>query len=279
VEELFLLKDKMINRLFTCIVLVLFCSSLLLAQEDQKIKIALLGTMHFEPSTSDVFKNEELSVFSEKRQAEINAVVEKIKDFAPEKILVEWYTKEQNTLNAEYQNYLDGEFKLTGNEIHQLCFKSGKALSKKQLYGVAFEGEFDFEKVAAYAESNNQTDRIIDFQNHAGTFVETINAKQKEMTISEFLNYINSADALQQNAMMYSKYIAKVGDEEQFAGTNLIADWYKTNLYIYTNALNIIENGDSKLLLVIGQGHIPILKHLFSTNPDFEIIEVADLLN
>lgn len=53
---------------------------------------------------------------------------------------------------------------------------------------------------------------------------------------------------------------------------------YSTNLHIYTNILRIVKPTEKRILVLFGQGHIPILKHLFENNPDFEVIEVKEIL-
>jgi hypothetical protein len=70
----------------------------------------------------------------------------------------------------------------------------------------------------------------------------------------------------------------KVGKDQEYVGTDLVADWYNTNLHIYTNILRLIQPTDKAILVIFGQGHIPILKHLFESNPDFEVVEIKDVL-
>ena len=53
--------------------------------------------------------------------------------------------------------------------------------------------------------------------------------------------------------------------------------WYKRNFFIYRNILEKTNGGD-KVLIIFGQGHISILKHLLEDNPKFELVTPIDYL-
>jgi hypothetical protein len=44
--------------------------------------------------------------------------------------------------------------------------------------------------------------------------------------------------------------------------TDLVTNWYKRNLRIFTNLNRITEFGKDRVLLIIGTGHLKILKDL-----------------
>ena len=93
-----------------------------------------------------------------------------------------------------------------------------------------------------------------------------------------FLVYINSKEQLESNLSFYTKYTTRIGNEKNYVGANLTADWYSTNIHIYANILKSIKPTDKTIVVIFGQGHIPILKHLFTNNSDFKVVEVKDIL-
>jgi hypothetical protein len=104
------------------------------------------------------------------------------------------------------------------------------------------------------------------------------NSKLATLSIKESLIYLNSKRALQLNLGIYLKYYTGIGKDEDYVGSHLVADWYATNINIYTNILRAVKPTDKAIVVVYGQGHIPILKHLFENNDNFEVIEVKDVL-
>lgn len=103
-------------------------------------------------------------------------------------------------------------------------------------------------------------------------------ARMQKSTLPEFLLYLNAPRQLDANAGFYSGYLARVGEGADYAGIRLLRDWYDTNLHIYANLLRRIQPTDKAVLVVFGQGHIPILKSLFASNPNFEVVEVSKVL-
>lgn len=54
--------------------------------------------------------------------------------------------------------------------------------------------------------------------------------------------------------------------------------WYNRNLRIFANLLRIIEREDERILLVIGSGHLGILRHAVETSPEYQLVEVEGYL-
>ena len=93
------------------------------------------------------------------------------------------------------------------------------------------------------------------------------------------MTFLNTPYALNKNLAAYTNYFVRIGKGDNYVGTDLVADWYATNLRIYTNIIRSIQPSDKKILVVFGQGHMPILKHLFESNSAFEVITVEKVLN
>jgi hypothetical protein len=79
-----------------------------------KPKLLILGTFHFKDAGKDGYKPKfSVNILSEKRQKEVEDLVEQIAKFKPTKIGVEWKKeKDQAFLDSAYQVYLEGKFVL-----------------------------------------------------------------------------------------------------------------------------------------------------------------------
>lgn len=264
--------------LFILALFIFVLSSFGQTQATQKIKIVLLGVPHFTPSPTDVYKNEGFNPESKKGQKEIAEVVNKLVAFKPNQICVERELDYQPKLDSLYEEYLKGNYKLQVSEIDQLGFQTAKKLALPKLTTVNYMGYFEMKPIDDFAEKNNQSQIISNLHQFAKTNTAEITHNQQNLSLKDFLIYDNSPYALNNNQAYYSRYIVKIGKDDSYVGTNLVAEWYKTNLHIYTNILRKVQPTDKALLIIYGQGHIPILKHLFESNSDFEVVEVKEVL-
>jgi hypothetical protein len=245
---------------------------------QQKTKILLVGVSHFESSSADMYTNEALDLTSPKRQLEVQIVTDKFVKFKPNQICVEFPYAKPFKLDSQYTAYLAGNYKLTSDEMDQLGMVTGKKLNLKRLTAVNKAGKFEADTVMNYATQNGQSAIIQALDSMAKEMVKEENEQLKSLSLNDFLILKNTKKSLQDNLGFYLKYMAKIGKGKDYVGSNLVADWYTTNINIYTNILRVVKPTDKAILVIFGQGHVPILKHLFENNDDFEVVEVATVL-
>lgn len=202
----------------------------------------------------------------------------KLASFKPSQICVEIPISGQAARDSLYNQFLTGSYQLKQDEIDQLAFRTAQKLQLKSLSCVNYYGRFETEPVKNFAQDNNQSEIMSSMDEYAKTFLSEVEQKQKSLSLREQLIFLNSPYALHKNAAFYTKYYVKIGKDQNYVGTDLVADWYNTNLHIYTNIVRKIQPTDKAILVIFGQGHIPILKHLFETNLDFEVVEKKEIL-
>lgn len=275
----------------------------------QPTKAMLLGTFHFENPGFDMYKPQhKLDMLSEQKQAEIEQVLERLAAFQPTHILIEGRAVFQQKTDAEYQAYLQGEFQLTTNETHQLGFKLARRLGHSGVFCVDAWGRYydpplDLEKIAEdrsnsglieYLESTdlNPGQRMSDFTNthhqthlldewaeHFQWLYEEQDKLKSQLSLSEYLIYLNSEAQLLKTHGNYLVQWFKVGQGNEYPGVDYITAWYNRNLRIFANIQRIVTNSPNALvLLIIGAGHLPILRHCVTASPEFELVEVKDYL-
>ncbi|MBI3971765.1 MAG: sigma-70 family RNA polymerase sigma factor [Chloroflexi bacterium] len=89
-------------------------------------KIMLLGTFHFQDAGRDRYKPQfHVDILLERRQREVEEVVDRLAAFEPMKVAVEFGAKYQESFDREYEAYLGGDFELPANEIYQVDVAGG----------------------------------------------------------------------------------------------------------------------------------------------------------
>jgi hypothetical protein len=256
--------------------IILFIISL--SSFAQQKEIVLMGTIHLKPSSLDMYKNKEIDLNSSKRKAEIKYVVDKIVQYHPSKILVEWPKADQAQLDSIFNLYLSGNYKLKKNERDLFAFQACKALNVKPIAITHSYAGFSPDSAKSFAEKNNQKNIIENLNNIASKFMQTIDSNLANMSLKDFLLWANSSNAINTNASFYSQYFASIGNHENYVGADVLTEWYKSNIYIHSNILKAIDETDQKILVIYGQGHMAILHHLLESNKAYKIKSLDKVL-
>ena len=251
--------------------------------DEPRAQLLLLGTFHFKDAGLDGYKpKHDVVILSDERQKELAEILDSLADFAPTHIAVEWKREDQGRLDERYRHYMAGEFEITSNEIYQLGFRLAKRLGHERVWAVdavgrRYEPTVDRKK---WAKKNGQGwlyDH--DWHKRYEKLYEWEDRRKTQVPLRDTLIYTNSAERL---ALGHGHYLVggfKAGDGEEYPGPdNLSGWWYNRNLRIFANVLQLARKPDDRVLLIIGAGHVPILRHAAQSAPDVEMIEVSDVL-
>ena len=250
--------------------------------QSKKNQLLILGSYHMSNPGQDVANLEADNVLSEKRQREILEVVELLKKYKPTHIAVEsrYRTKYDTAIQQRYQQYLDGKFELRDREDEQIGFRIGKEMNHKQIFAVDAQGRFDFNAVVEYAMSHGQKDIFLQSQNWLTEFIKEEQEYLLKHSIKEILLRMNEPKRLMEGHGQYVKMLDIGGDLDYPAG-QLLTDWYERNIKIFSNLIRISEGPteETRVLLIIGAGHAPILRNMAIYHPYWEIVEVSEYLD
>ncbi|HUE77208.1 MAG TPA: DUF5694 domain-containing protein, partial [Longimicrobiales bacterium] len=72
--------------------------------------------------------------------------------------------------------------------------------------------------------------------------------------------------------------LAQLGDPWNWAGPDLVSDWFRRNIRIYSNILDLVESPEERILVIFGAGHLGWLRHNFATDPEVRLRKLADLI-
>ena len=273
------MKNKnMKSKLYILLFVILSFSLPIAAQETKQTKpvVMILGTYHMGNPGLDLNNIKADDVRAEKRQKEIVESLALIKRFKPTKIAVEVAPDGTKYLDR-YTEYLNGKYEPAANEIDQIGFRLARELNHKQVYPIDWKGNFDFDKVLASAKANKQeavTDAMMAFGKN---LTAKATEQMKTATITEMLREMNDEKTV---AAMHQPYLTfvRVGAGTDFAGANLVSDWYERNLKIYGNITRLADAPNERILVIIGAGHLRTLQHFVSESSEYELEQAGKYL-
>ena len=247
--------------------------------QTHKTKILLIGTIHFENPHTDQFELKADDFFSAKRQRELEDLTDVLSQTKATKVMIERPVGNQHSSDSLYDLYLTGVYKLTVSEREQIGFRLAKKLKLNQVNCVdKFYGMSHDSLMVATAKENNQLSLLKDLSTEANAMLNDYDNKLKKGTLTDVIKYLNKPEELKRNLSLYLKFLAKIGAGKNFAGAESVSDWYLRNLAIYSNIINQVGPSDKYVVLIFGQGHIPILKHFLENNDNFDVVELKNVL-
>lgn len=239
-------------------------------------EVLILGVYHMSNPGRDIFSTRADDVLAAKRQAEIAQVIEALEGFRPTKIAVERQSGD-NRIATRYADYLAGKSELTSNEIDQLGFRLAKQLGQKEVYPVDADGEFPYPRLLKYAKATDRSKELTALMDEVGATVKAQDAYLASHTILETLLYMNADAKADQDVGFYFRQ-AEFGEPYDWAGADLVSDWFRRNMRIYTNIVRLAESSNERILVIYGSGHLGWLRYAFALNPNFRLRKLAEFV-
>lgn len=264
-----------------------------------KIKVYLVGTFHFNASSADVLPGSAVDMATLDKQRELDELASKLQKTQADKVFVEWGQDRQPFVDSTYALYRRGQSRVgtarqNNNEVVQVGYRLAKRLGRPRVYCADADGVFDYEAAQAAAKKYGQEAILTGgFQtpvsDSLGLLIQArtkaIKASQApapkhpgESILAQFQR-MNTEAADRGNMDAYLLQLNRVGRGTDYAGADLGGDYYKRNVRIYTNLLRAVDvQRDRAIVLIIGQGHVGLLKSILRYNSLFEVVEVLPLL-
>ena len=203
-----------------------------------------------------------------------------IERYNPTKIAIEANQTSQARIDSLYNEYLVGRFELKANEIYQIGFRMAKRLGHPQVYAVdatarGFDSDFsetEYEEKRSYFAQRMgpvATAREVALDDAYMALYADDDKLKTKVTLLDYLLYQNSAERLSQGHGHYLIGDFKMNEKEDYFGADGAIWWYNRNIRIFANLLGINDPGKDRVFLLIGAGHVPLLKFLADASPDF----------
>lgn len=259
------------------------------SQSKQKPEVMILGVFHFDESGDSYQPAHKPDILSDKKQREIDSLIEKIARFKPTKILFELdRISRDSVVNDRYHRYLKGEFNIAdkANEIYQVGFKLAKKLSHQRIYCSDASAEWfgtndiDWDNFDedAYLKSKNQYEKVQRYD--YGKFYEYCDSLSLQLPIDEYLFFLNKPETSLTYHRVYLTNYVLCGAGDNYYGADSVGKWYRRNLRIFSNLYDITDfDVNERILLIYGASHVWTLRQFIQDSPDFDYVESNSYLN
>lgn len=238
---------------------------------DDPVRVMILGTVHLANPGQDRVNPTVDDVLAPRRQAELQRLVADLARFRPTHVAVERTRDRDSALQARYAEVRAGA-PMSRSETEQVGMRLAARMGHDRVHPVDYQHPLDMQSVFAHAEQHDTAfarrapqvfaaiARMLQTQLEAGT-LPAMMLRSSDPGLADFGH----------GAYMD---MALVGGGDEYVGADMVADWYERNLKIFVNLTRIARPGD-RIVLVIGGGHEPLLRHYVEMTPGFEVVPVS----
>ncbi len=196
---------------------------------------------------------------------------------SPTKIALEVTSDRQEELDKMYQNYLDADgITDNRNEHFQIGFRLARKLGHSKVYAIDVQGRMNLDAVVAYSIEHGPQDFPEKLQTLGQSMMGEFAKRQASSTIGDLLKWFNEPQSIQIAHQLYMD-VLRVGNTPDYIGASVVTDWYARNLKIFTELAHITQSDDTVMVL-FGQGHIPILQQCIRDSDFMELLPITDYL-
>ena len=251
-------------------------------QSVSRAEVLVLGTYHMANRGHDIFNMQVDDVLATKRQAEIAQLIEVLKKFNPTKIAVErdLLSQSNSTTNEQakqYADYIAGKHELSRDEVEQIGFRLAKQLGHKTIYPVNADYDFPYQRLIDYAKA---TGRSKELEEITAGFAAKTKAQGEYLgshTILETLLWLNADEKAEYEIGLYYR-LAHFGELGDWAGADLVSDWFRRNMRIFSNVMQLIDSPNERVLVIYGYGHLGWLRKNVLSDPSLQLRTLADFM-
>jgi hypothetical protein len=222
--------------------------------------IMILGMYHMSNPGLDAVNLDADDVLLPRRQREIEELVSRLAKFRPTKIAVEAPYR-GTAVPDRYTRYVAGTYQLARNETEQIGFRLARQLGLPGVTPIDFPmfmsglqpSELDLTPkrdtakpaTAPKPREPNPRDRLL-----------------RESTVTQYLRFLNSDSVVRQDHAGYMNQIKVRSAPAIYEQTDYLTNWYKRNLRMFTNLNREVDHGRDRVLVLVGSGHITLLRQL-----------------
>lgn len=283
------------KKIYISFLLALVMSYPISAQHDSKIEILLVGFDHL----SQMYNGTPSSDIFSLKKKEIHRITDKLQAFSPQLSLVEKEPKEQKQLDSLYQAYKHGELALRdipygSSETYQVGFKLAKKLGLEGVYGI---DHYESTSQSLLSSGDNITlfkSGLMKLMNTARPLKKKV--QQDSLSLYDYIKIINQDKFIDLSHHLIFNLPAYVTNgafsengtntvdigpiDKEYLGAEYITLFYNRNLKIYSNILQTqLKHNSNKMVLIMGQLHIGVLRDLLEDNPNYKIVDTSVFLN
>jgi hypothetical protein len=243
--------------------------------------VLVVGTYHFNYPGLDAYKtaeSDQVDVLSSERQEQMTELVEYIKRFHPNKIVLE--SRNSAALTKSLRAYKAGNLPVSRSEHYQIGMRIASEPGLDTLYGLDTRSLI----TSIEKETRQYFDSVAPgYDFHSDSRLDSLKLEWYEYedqlklrtTLLEYLKHMNSPEYHKMDYGMYLIGDFKIG--EHGGADVLAAYWYSRNLRLFRKIQDIIEGPDDRVLVVFGNAHASLLRQFLECSPEFEYVAFGSL--
>lgn len=255
---------------------------------DNKKELLLIGTFHYNNPGRDVAKTKSFDILNEESQTELDEISQKIKEFNPTKIFVEWPYDEQKGLDSLFQIYKEGQYfendSLSDfylkNEIFQLAFRVAKLSKHNEVRAIDYNNtDFPYDSLMTVISNNDP----FELQNKIEKTIQTLTSDFDDKiaggaSLLELTYHMNTTGFRKMSNEFHNEIPLLAGNRDNFIGPYLTSEWFKRNLYMWSLIQKDVHD-DDRIMVLLGASHAAIIKKFIDENDTWKVVELQDLMN
>jgi len=258
--------------LFILVVVIFACNPKLKEEaekntETDKIHVLNFGSVHLSGSTdahSSIF-----DVNNPKVKVDIKKIVDRLVAFKPTIICVEIPPESTDFINEIFQKYKTDQSNRINysEEVNVLGLEVARLSGAKKIYGIDNPIGFDYPSLIEMANKNASDSLFVQ------SIMDNYAAGHKKPLLDQFAE-INTTKYKKETFNLYN-FLATMHTENSFEGSDIIADFYKRNLRMYTNFSDIPLTKEDRVLIIMGATHTAYFDVFIGSSPKY-ILENLD---
>jgi hypothetical protein len=249
----------------------------------QQPTFLLIGTGHWSNPGLDIKSVAFDDMLAPGRQRQISDVVQHLAEFGPTKVALEITPESETSWNRDYSAFRQGRYELTANERHQLGFRIASTVGLEKINGIDWHDParpIPWKEAFDFAQDHDQN-HLIGFYHEA--ISETEDHKKREtqrLAQTTIREQLMGSDDVEGAAIGHKVYmdIAQIGTATNFIGAEVALRWYERNMMMFANLARLAESDEDRVLVVVGGGHLPLLRHYLEGSMRFRIDSVGRYL-
>lgn len=250
------------------------------------VPLLIVGSFHMAGSTQDAVQRSPADMTTPARRAELGALVQSLSRFGPTRVAIE-SSRISTWWNDRYAAWPQGAPPPGTNEIELLAFPLARAAKLAALspvdYPMWMDGTQAIDRqepraggapASAVGAGPPPSALLADVAQQ----VAADDTHLRTHTVGEHLAWLNAPERARASQRWdVLSNLAPASGTARYETTDLATNWYKRNLRLYTNLVDLAAPGE-RILLLIGAGHVHLLRGLAQDDPRFCLAELGGYL-
>ncbi len=252
---------------------VTFTAATAFAEESE---VMVMGVFHFANPGRDLVKTDQINVMSEPSQSYLQELTQRISEFQPTHVLLECEAHEWPEFQGRYQEYLNDNFELSANELHQLGFRIARLSGLSEI--TCYDDMSAIWKIEPLFEFMNENDpqSMAAMNSAIADVTSRVEENHKTLSLRELLKIANSPEEDRLNKDLYL-LTNSVGAGDNWVGADASASWWQRNFRMYGN-IQQVAAPDTRVLVIGGQGHTAIFRDFLQIDGERKAVDIIPFL-